>query len=258
MHPTSIRDPGHGADAFGFDPPSLARAVELAAPLYERYFRVDSRGIADLPARGPAIIVANHGGVLPIDAAMLCLDLIRNTNPPRVPRSVVDHFVSRLPFVNTLFARLGAVNGTRANVEALLEAGELVVIFPEGVAGPAKRFRDRYRILHWTVGFAKLALRYRVPVIPAAVIGAEESWPLLGKLTRWHPFGVPYLPIAASPVPLPAHYHIRYAQPIWLDELIGAADPDEPDVIDNAATRIRVALEQLIDDTRCARRGVFR
>lgn len=253
-----FQDAGYGYDLFGYHPPSLARAVELAAPIYERYFRVDSRGIEDLPARGPAIVVANHGGVLPVDAAMLCLDLVRNTEPPRIPRPVTDHFVPHLPFVSTLFARLGAVSGTRANVHALLERGELVVIWPEGVAGPAKRFHDRYRLQHWCVGFAELALRFRAPVIPCAVIGAEESWPLVGKLRHLHAFGIPYLPIAASPVPLPAHYHIRYGQPMYLDELPASADPDDPDVVANAATRVQVALEHLIDDTRCARRGVFR
>ncbi|HET9622439.1 MAG TPA: lysophospholipid acyltransferase family protein [Kofleriaceae bacterium] len=254
----AFADAGYGYDQFGFHPPSLARAAELGAPIYERYFRVDSRGSDAIPASGPAIVVANHGGVLPVDAAMLCLDLVRNTEPPRVPRPVMDHFVPHLPFVSTWFARLGGVSGTRANVRALLARGELVVVWPEGVAGPAKRFRDRYRIQRWCVGFAELALRYHAPVIPCAVIGSEESWPLLGKLGKLHTFGIPYLPIAASPVPLPAHYHIRYAQPMWLDDHLAGADPDDPDVVANAATRVQVALEQLIDDTRCARRGVFR
>ena len=89
-------DAGHGFDSFGLHPPALAKIVSLAGPLYERYFRVESDGISAIPARGPAILVANHAGVLPIDAAMLCLDVLRRTDPPRIPRPIADRFVDRL------------------------------------------------------------------------------------------------------------------------------------------------------------------
>jgi 1-acyl-sn-glycerol-3-phosphate acyltransferase len=252
-----FHDAGHGYDEFGLHPPTLAAVVRASAPLYERYFRVDSQGIEHVPATGAAILVANHGGVLPVDAAMMCLDVLRRTDPPRIPRAVADHFVPRLPFVSTMFARLGVVSGTRANVRALLERGELVAVWPEGVAGPAKRFRDRYRIKAWRVGFAELAIRHGVPVVPVAIIGAEESWPLAMKLRGLHMFGTPYLPVPATPIPLPAHYRLRYGEPIHLD---GAAHRkiDDPDVIANAATPVQVALERLLDDTLRARRGVFR
>jgi 1-acyl-sn-glycerol-3-phosphate acyltransferase len=177
-----FHDAGHGYDVFGLHAPTLATAVSAAAPLYDWYFRVDSQGIEHVPAAGPAILVANHGGVLPIDAAMMCLDVLRRTDPPRIPRPVADHFVPRLPFVSTLFARLGVVSGTRANVRALLDQGELIAVWPEGVSGPAKPFKDRYRIKEWRVGFAELAIRYHVPVVPIAIVGAEESWPLALKL----------------------------------------------------------------------------
>ena len=252
-----FHDAGHGYDVFGLHPPTLAAAVSAGAALYERYFRVDSRGIEHVPATGAAILVANHGGVLPVDAAMMCLDVLRRMDPPRIPRAIADHFVPRLPFVSTLLARLGAVSGTRANVRALLEQGELVAIWPEGVAGPAKPFKDRYRIQAWHVGFAELAIRYNVPVVPVAIVGAEESWPLAMKLRGLRVFGSPYLPVPATPIPLPAHYHLRYGEPLHLN---GAAHRkiDDPDVIANAATRVRVAVERLLDDTLRARPGVFR
>jgi 1-acyl-sn-glycerol-3-phosphate acyltransferase len=256
-HEAPFHDAGHGYDVFGLHPPTLAAAVSAAAPLYDRYFRVDSQGIEQVPENGPAILVANHGGVLPVDAAMLCLDVLRRTDPPRIPRAIADHFVPRLPFVSTLFARLGAVSGTRANVQALLEQGELIAIWPEGVTGPAKRFKDRYRIQEWRVGFAELAIRYHAPVVPVAIVGAEESWPLAMKLRWLHAFGAPYLPVPATPIPLPTHYRLRYGEPRHLD---GGThrEADVPDGIASAATQVRVALERLIDDTRCARRGVFR
>jgi 1-acyl-sn-glycerol-3-phosphate acyltransferase len=253
----AFHDAGHGYDVFGLHLPTLASAVNAGAALYERYFRVDSKGIEHIPANGAAILVANHGGVLPVDAAMMCLDVLRRTEPRRIPRAVADHFVPRLPFVSTLFARIGVVSGTRANVRALIEQGELIAIWPEGVSGPAKPFRERYKIMDWRVGFAELAIRHKVPVVPVAIVGAEESWPLAIKVRGLRLFGSPYVPIAATPIPLPTHYRIRYGEPLWLDHG-GDACADDPDIVANAATRVRVALERLLDDTLRARRGVFR
>ena len=201
----SFHDEGHGFDVFGFHPPTLADAVRASAPIYERYFRVDSVDAERIPASGPAIVIANHAGVLPVDGAMLCLDILRRSQ--RIPRAISDRFVTRFPLVSTYFARLGVVSGTRANVRTLLERGELIVIWPEGVSGTGKRFRDRYKLQNWNVGFAELAMRHNAPVVVAAIVGAEESWPLLGKL-RAHVFGSPYLPIPATPIPLPVRYRI--------------------------------------------------
>jgi 1-acyl-sn-glycerol-3-phosphate acyltransferase len=253
-----FHDAGHGFDVFGLHPPSLAGVVEATAPIYDRYFRVNSRGAEHIPAEGPAILVANHSGTLPVDAALLCLDVLRRTEPPRIPRAVADHFVPRMPFVSTLCARFGIVSGTRANVRYLLEHDELLAIWPEGTSGPAKRFRSRYRLQRWHVGFAEYAIRYRAPVIPVAIVGAEESWPLAARIRRVHVFGAPYWPIPLVPLPMPAHYRIRYGTPIHLDHDRVAADADNPEIVADAAAQVRAALQQLVDDTRICRRGVFR
>jgi len=253
-----FHDEGHGFDVFGLHPPSLASAIDATSAIYERYFRVDSQGAEHIPKTGPAILVANHGGMLPIDAAMLFLDVVRRTDPPRIPRAVADHFVPRLPLVSTFFARLGVVSGTRANVRYLLERGELIAIFPEGVSGPAKPFRERYCVQHWAVGFAELAIRYRAPVIPVAIIGAEESWPLVMKLRNVRVFGAPYLPIPASLVPLPTHFHIRYGTPLHLDHGHIYTDAENPAIVAAAADTARAAVERLVQETLATRRGVFR
>lgn len=275
----AFHDAGHGYDVFGLHPPVLASAVESVRMLYERYFRVTSTGIDNIPKTGAAIVVANHGGALPLDAAMLCLDLLRNTDPPRIPRPISDHFVPRLPFVSTLFARLGVVVGTRANVRALLRRGELIATFPEGALALAKPFHQRYQIHSWRVGFADLALHHRVPVIPAAIIGSEESWPVLARVRSFRWFGAPYLPISL-PIPLPARYHIHYGKPLYLDSA-DCANADcadaateksltmsrtdeletasfDPQTIAKAAARVRLALETLIEESLRHRQGVFR
>ena len=251
----AFHDAGHGFDVFGLSPPALANIVALSAPLYERYFRVESSGIEHVPAHGAAILVANHGGTLPVDGAMLCLDVLRKSDPPRIPRAIADRFVPRLPLVSTMFARYGVVSGTTANVRYLLDHEELVAIWPEGVSGPAKRFRDRYQLQHWSPGFAEHAIRHGTPVIPVAVLGAEESWPLAGKLRTFHGFGAPYWPIPAVPLPLPAHYRIHYGTPIT--STAPPCDAEDPAVVGTFADQVRSVLQRMLDDARRARRRIF-
>jgi len=255
MDLAAFHDEGHGFDAFGLHPSSLATAVRVGALIYERYFRVDSAGIEHVPATGPAILVANHGGMLPVDSAMVCLDVLRRTD--RVPRPIADRFVPRLPIVSTWFARLGMVSGTRANVRRLLERGELLAIWPEGVSGPAKPYGRRYQLQRWSVGFAELSIRFRAPVIPVAVVGAEESWPVAVRLRGLRMFGTPYLPIPAVPVPLPTHYHLRYGAPIELYRDREPADADDPEIVRVAADTVRDELAAMIEDALDERPGVF-
>ena len=231
-------DEGHGYDLFGLDPRVVELALRAGMPIYRRYFRVESSGIEQLPARGSAILAPNHGGTLPIDAAMLWLDVTSRTG--RVLRTIGDWFIPRLPFVSTFFSRTGVVAGTHANVRALLERGELLAIFPEGVTGPAKPFTERYHLQEWRVGHAEHAIRHRVPIVPVAIIGAEEAWPVLARLP-WRLFGAPYLPIPFTPLPLPIQIKIHYGTPI---ELRG--DADDPHVVDAAATQVRRAVERML------------
>ncbi|MGE0401213.1 MAG: lysophospholipid acyltransferase family protein [Kofleriaceae bacterium] len=254
LREAAFHDAGYGYDVFGLHPPVLASAVAAARPIYDRYFRVRSSGVFRIPD-GPVILVGNHAGVLPVDAAVLCLDVLINSKPTRIPRPIADLFVPRFPLVSTLFARMGVVSGTRPNVRRLLERGELLVIFPEGVSGPAKRFRDRYILQNWSVGFAELAIRYRATIIPVAILGAEESWPVVTKLGI-KVFGAPYLPIPLSPVPLPVHYEIQYGSPLRFD--LSPRDADDPIAVAAVAAETCSALEQQIADARMVRRGLFR
>lgn len=238
-----FHDEGFGYDVFGLHPPTLQRALRAAMPLYRHYFSVESHGIENVPVRGAAILVANHGGVLPVDAAMLWTDVLHRTD--RCVRMIADRFVPRLPFVSTLFARAGVVSGTHANVRRLLERDELLAVFPEGVTGPAKPFRNRYELQDWRVGHAELSIRYQVPIIPVAIIGAEESWPLLLR-PRWNLFGTPYLPIPRAPLPLPVRFYIHYGEPVVLHRDHPSADADDPACLTAAAAQTRMAVEQLV------------
>jgi 1-acyl-sn-glycerol-3-phosphate acyltransferase len=250
-------DAGHGYDAFGMHPDWVIAVRALARPLYDHYFRVSSYGAEHLPSTGAAILVANHAGTLPIDALMLCMDVIERTDPPRLPRCVLDRFLPKLPFVGASFSRIGAVNGAFGNVRRLLEQGELCLIFPEGLPAIGKSFRERYRLQRWRVGHAELALRCGVPVIPVAVIGSEEQWPQLGRIDAIQPFGIPYLPIPATPLPLPVHYRVHYGAPIDLRRWVGDGDPSAA-MIERAAAATREAVQALIERGLAERRGIFR
>jgi 1-acyl-sn-glycerol-3-phosphate acyltransferase len=250
-------DAGHGFDVFGMHRDWLGAAWALAGPLYRHYFRVSSYDAQHIPARGPAILVANHAGMLPIDGAMLCIDVFEHTSPPRMPRTVGDRFLPELPFVGTLFSRCGMVSGTPANVHRLIERGELCLIFPEGLPAIGKPFRERYKLSGWRVGHVELALRHAVPVIPVAVIGSEEQWPQIARIERVRPFGAPYLPIPATPLPLPVHYHIHYGPPIDLHATMPASESNAR-AIEHAAAITRAAVERLITSGLSARKGVFR
>lgn len=253
----AYRDEGHGYDAFGMHPAWVGAVLALLRPLHQSWFRVTSHGISHIPSAGPAVLVANHSGMLPFDGAMLCIDVLRRMTPPRVVRPVADVFVPKLPFVSTIFARGGVVAGTRGNARALLDQGELLLIFPEGTAGIGKPFRDRYQLQRWTVGHAELALRHRAPVVPVGIVGAEEQFPFAVRLPI-HALGVPYVPISPLPFPLPVHYHLRYGAPIALHERFRPEDADDPEAVRTAADIVRESVERLISEGLDARKGVFR
>jgi 1-acyl-sn-glycerol-3-phosphate acyltransferase len=249
-----LNDAGSGYDVFGMHRRGVAGALALTRFLYRTWFRVTSHGAEHIPAVGAGILAANHSGLLPFDAAMLYHDVLANTQPPRVARPVADYFVPLLPFVSTLFARAGVVGGSRSNVERLLEDGELVMIFPEGTKGIGKRWAQRYQLQEWRVGHVEMAMRHRAPIVPVAVVGAEEGWPQLARLDSFHLFGAPFLPIPATPVPLPVHYHIHYGEPLLLHERY---DGEDPSAVAAASAEVKRVVQALIAEGLASRAGVF-
>lgn len=253
----AVDDAGHGWDRFGMSSAGIGVALSTLRHLYDFYFRVESHGAHHIPASGPTIVAANHSGTLPLDGLMLWTDVLLNSNPARVPRPIADYFVPALPFVNILFSRGGMISGSRGNVHAALEAGELLLVFPEGVQGIGKSWSERYRLQRWTVGHAELALRHRAKVVPVAIIGAEEALPQAAKI-RLRAFGIPYLPIPATPVPLPTRFRIHYGAPIDLSADFGPEAARDPAALTEAAARVHDAVEGLIATGLEEREAVFR
>ena len=251
-------DAGHGFDRLGMCRESVVRWVAGTRFLYEAWFRVDSRGIENVPGEGPVILAPNHSGTLPFDGMMLWADVARRSSPPRVPRLVADSFVPRLPFVNTVFSRTGVIGGNRATVDRVLGEGEIVAIFPEGVPGIAKPRSERYQLKEFRVGHAELAIRHGAPIVPVAIIGAEEQWPELTRIESFHMFGAPYLPIPATPLPLPVKYRIRYGTAIDPRDRWTPEQADDPAIVRALAGEVRRRVQTLVDEGLRERRGLFR
>jgi 1-acyl-sn-glycerol-3-phosphate acyltransferase len=245
-----------GVDPYGFD---LDYAVAAIAPLmwlYKKYFRVQLHGVERVPTDGRVVLVANHSGQLPFDAAMIEVGLLLEKDPPRVVRALVEKWVPTLPFVSTFMARCGQIVGTPENCRRLLAADEAILVFPEGVRGLNKPFRERYRLRRFGVGFLRLALESNAPILPIAVVGAEEQAPALfdlEPLARLLAF--PAFPITPTllPLPLPTRYHIHFGEPM---RFTGSPD-DEDAELERKVADVERAVQGLLEHGLAERKHVF-
>jgi len=246
-------------DRFGFSPEAARLALPWFHALYRFYFRVESQGHEHLPERGAAVLASNHAGLLPFDGAMSIVDVLLHTDPPRLPRAIVDRWAGELPFVNVFYARVGQVIGTRENFADLLDDEQLVLVFPEGIEGIRKTVTQRYRLQHFRVGFIEQALRARAPIVPMAVIGSDDQTPILYDLKPIaRALGLPVAPITPTfpwlgplgLLPYPVRYRIVYGEPLTFHERFGPEGADDARLVKYLARQVRRAVQQLIDRNR--------
>jgi 1-acyl-sn-glycerol-3-phosphate acyltransferase len=248
-----------GWDRFGLSASALQQAFPLFYALYRSYFRVRSDGHANIPATGPVVLAANHGGLLPFDGAMAVVDLLLHSDPPRLARAILDRFAGSLPWVNVFMARVGQVVGTHENFSRLLDDGEAVLVFPEGIDGIRKPITQRYRVQHFHVGFVEHALRAGAPIVPMAILGSDDQAPILfdvKPLARW--LGLPAAPITPTfpwfgPIgllPYPVRYRIVYGEPLCFRDRFPASAAEDPAVVRALAGQVRRAVQRLIDGNR--------
>ncbi len=196
--------------------------------LYRRWWRVALRGIANVPVDGPAILIGNHSGAIPVDAIMLAYALDcedHEKSPRRCARVLYDRFIEGIPALADVYRRCGAVPARYAIADSMLARGEIVVIFPEGIGGVSKLFEDRYRLQRFSTSAARLAWKHKAPIVPFAVIGAEEAYPVVGRSEEGgRALNAPYLPItpffpAFGPLgvlPLPTRWSLTFGRKILL------------------------------------------
>jgi 1-acyl-sn-glycerol-3-phosphate acyltransferase len=209
----------------GFDPELNSSVLMPAARvLYRNWFRVRLRGAEHVPSAGPALIVANHSGVLPLDALMLQVGLHDEHPAHRNVRLLSADLVDSIPGLAALARRSGHVRADPANAERLLGGGELVGVFPEGFKGIGKPFAQRYQLQRFgRGGFAATAIAAGVPIIPCAIVGAEEIYPMVAD---WRAMAsrlrLPYFPITPlfpwlgplGLIPLPSNWIIEFCAPV--------------------------------------------
>jgi len=252
----------YGYDAYGMNPVWMRRVLLPFALLYRYYFRVEVAGIEQLP-EGRVLVIANHAGQLPFDGAMLALALLLEARPPRIARSMGEYWIPRLPWVSVLAARTGTLVGTPQNCIHMLENGECVLAFPEGVRGMNKLYSQRYQLQRFGSGFMRLALETDTPIVPVAIVGSEEQQPSFANLEGLaHMIGAPALPITPTfpwlgplgLLPLPVKYRIYFGAP---QRFQGEAS-DEGAVIDLKVEQVKAKIAGMLARGRREREGIFR
>jgi 1-acyl-sn-glycerol-3-phosphate acyltransferase len=242
-------------DEFGFDQ-ELTDTLFYPAlrPLYRDWFRVECRGLSNLPSSGPALVVANHSGTIAVDAEMLSLAIHDDHPAGRYLRLLGADLVFRMPFLSEFARKSGATMACDADVDRLLATGELVGVFPEGFKGVGKLYRDRYKLQRFgRGGFVAAALRAGTPIVPVAIVGAEEIYPMIANLKpAARLLGLPYFPITPTfpwlgplgLVPAPAKWLIEFCEPIDTTPYLGQAD--DPAVVFNLSDQIRETIQHTL------------
>lgn len=251
------------SDPFGLDRDFRAYSIPLFQFLFDQYWRITVTGLEHVPASGPALVVANHSGAVPADAFMLAAALELRHPQRRCLRVLFDKFVDALPFIGDLYRRLGGVTASFPNAERLLQRGELVGLFPEGIAGVEKRWTERYRLRPFKTGTARLSVRTGSPVIPVAIVGAEEAYPVVARLYRTGRLvGLPWIPVTptfplcglAGAVPLPSKWMMHFGSPIHPPAPDGRSEDAR---VAELTGHIRAAIESSLCDLLAKRRGIF-
>lgn len=239
-----------GVDPFGVDPDYIRSVGLIAAWLYRFYFRVEASGLENIP-EGRVLIIANHSGQIPFDGAMIAAAMLLDGDPPRVPRTMVERWSPTIPYVSIMFSRTGQIVGMPENATRLLELGHGILVFPEGAMGSNKMFNKAYQLQDFGLGFMRLALETATPIVPVAVIGAEEQYPAVYNLKRLARMigapAIPVTPLMVLPVvgmlPLPTRYRIYFGEPMSFD-----GDPDDDDAVINEKVRlVRSTVQNMVN-----------
>ena len=248
-----------GVDPFGFDPDVFKYALVVAAFFHRVWFRTEVHGIENLP-RGRVLLISNHSGQLPLDGLVIGASMFLDGEPPRFIRSMVEKWTQTLPFVGTFFSRCGQVVGVPENARKLLLNEEMLLVFPEGTRGISKPITQRYQLTDFGLGFMRLALETNTPIVPIAVVGAEEQFISFGNFASAAKlFSMPNFPlipqflVPGGQMPLPVKYRLYVGEPLLFD-----GDPDDDDsVIEEKVWMVKATIQSMINRGLKERKGLF-
>jgi 1-acyl-sn-glycerol-3-phosphate acyltransferase len=257
----------YAVDDFGFDKDFTENAyLPLLRPLYKSWFRVEVRGIENIPSVGGALIVANHSGTIALDSLMTQVAVHDEHPSHRFLRMLGADLVFRTPIVGAVARKSGATLAANPDAERLLASGELAGVWPEGFKGVGKPFSERYKLQRFgRGGFVAAALRTTVPIVPCSIVGAEEIYPILGNLkTVARLVGAPYIPVTPTfpllgplgLIPLPSKWIIEFGAPVETS-VLGPAAADDPMVVFDLTDRVRETIQQTLYSLLLQRRSVF-
>ena len=249
-------------DDFGLDLEYIRAWGWWFAFLRKVYWRIEHEGIERIPASGGAMFVANHRGFMPLDAVMH-LSLIL-TYRSRVVRFLIIPSLLRIPYLCNFLTKLGGVVASQENAARLFASGALVGIFPEGIRGTFSPYKTTYKLRDFAKSaFAKIAIENQVPIVPCAVIGHSEIFPIIGRIDSSYfarEFGWPYLPIAPmfplAPIPIPTKWHVRVLDPVPLQGL-QPADAENVKLVRDFSRYIQNIVQRNIDDMLPRRKSIF-
>ena len=260
------RGANYEVDDFGFDPQWTESFLAVFMVMYRDYWRVETTGVENVPATGRALLVSNHAGVLPWDGTMIKTAVFAEHSHPRHVRALVASLFMGMPMLSWFLRRTGQTVGHPDDTRRLLERDELVLVFPEGVRGTGKDYKDRYRLRRFgRGGFVATAIRSGAPIIPVSVVGSEEIYPMVGDIAPLaRLFGLPYFPVTPfwpwlgplGMIPLPSKWRIQFHAPIHVEDYPPEA-ADDNNLVMALADEVRDTIQQGIYDQLKLRRGVF-
>ncbi len=261
-----LRNRAEEVDEFGYDPVYEQRILPFLELVYAKYFRVEVHGVDRIPPEGGCLLVANHSGTLPLDGVMIRLAVQREHAQHRNVRWLAEDVIFHFPFLGSVANRIGAVRACQENAERLLGHGALVAVFPEGMKGIGKLFKERYRLQRFgRGGFVKLALRTRTPIVPVAVVGGEETNPMIGRVERLSKIvGFSYLPVTPTfpllgplgLVPAPTKWKIFFGEPVDLGSY-GAEAAEDEILVGRLTGAVRSSIQEALDRAVRERRSVW-
>jgi 1-acyl-sn-glycerol-3-phosphate acyltransferase len=254
-------------DEFGYDEQLTEQVLmSVLRPVFDQYFRVEVKGIENIPSEGGALVVANHSGTLPLDGLMAQVAVHDHHPAGRHLRLLAADLVFMLPVVNELARKAGHTLACAEDAQKLLERGEVVGVMPEGFKGLGKPFADRYKLQRFgRGGFVSTALRTGAPIVPCSIVGAEEIYPMVGNSkTLARLLGVPYFPLTPTfpwlgplgLVPLPTKWTIQFGEPIRTDQYPPEAAED-PMLVFNLTDQVRETIQHTLYKLLVERRSVF-